>query len=58
MWKPGQLVTIRGIVYRVKRKHNGYVCKWCALDEGIGCIYPDDKRYLLRYNCYLIRVSP
>lgn len=57
-WKPGNLVTIKGIVYRVKRNHGGNsVCKQCALNIGY-CGWPYRDRYFLPGNCYLKRVSP
>lgn len=57
MWKPGNLVTIKGIVYRVKRSHSANVCGQCALDNGY-CGWPNRNQYLLPGNCYFKRVSP
>ena len=60
MWKPGQLITIRGIVYRVKRDYSGNVCGQCALKTAISCSFPARRyeQYSLPRNCYLERVSP
>lgn len=67
MWKPGQLVTIRGIVYRVKRSEICWrSCSLCALNQRNGfCelqfIRPYNNhngRYPIPYNCYFERVYP
>lgn len=62
-WKPGQLVTIKGIVYRVKRcSHIEDVCEKCALVGKGLCICLqlclEYEQSLVPYDCYLIRVSP
>jgi hypothetical protein len=68
MWRPGQLITIRGIVYRVKRiDHNSKVlpCNRCIFQEwSNGCVFPKYKgKYnncidLIPDDCYFQRVSP
>lgn len=58
MWKPGNLVTVKGIVYRVKRSNFGGVCQHCALNNGVCCTWPNRDKYLVPGNCYLERVSP
>lgn len=59
MWKPGQIVTIDGIVYRVKRnnKSNG-TCEKCALSRGPFCMWNGSKEYLLPADCYLTEIKP
>ncbi len=58
MWKPGNLVTIKGIVYRVKRARCGHsVCSECDLNDGY-CGWPNRGGYPLPSDCYLKRVSP
>ena len=56
MWKPGQLVTIKGIVYRVKRKIPFVMS--CNVFDMI--LYPlgevsTDK---LPADCYLKEIKP
>lgn len=60
MWKPGNLVTIKGVVYRVKRTDSADICGQCALNkrELQYCAWPYRSRYLLPGDCYLKRVSP
>lgn len=58
MWKPGNLVTIKGVVYRVKRTDSDDICGPCALNTGVRCEWPYHNQYLLPNNCYLKRVSP
>lgn len=67
MWKPGQLVTICGEVYRVKRaKHidRGSICKLCSFDLADECllrIYEPKYRNcykLLPIDCYFERLEP
>lgn len=69
MWKPGQLITICGEVYRVKRKCGYYytyknICKNCAFDNGSNCdlrIYEPKYRictHLIPDDCYFERVLP
>ena len=59
-WKPGQLVTINGIVYRVKRRLNRYasVCHYCGFNTGTKCKYPMSMGYRVPGGCYLKRLSP
>lgn len=57
-WKPGQLITIRGIVYRIERADSGSVCSECALNNGVCCTWPIHKQYPLPEDCYFKRVSP
>ena len=60
MWRPGQLVTINGVVYRVKRNHDSKgPCEKCALRCcGAFCEWDGSKKYLIPGNCYLERLSP
>lgn len=61
MWKAGNLVTIKGIVYRVKRECKPwYACCQCAFGDGPFCSLPDRHygRYPLPEDCYLKRESP
>ena len=59
MWKPGQLVTINGVVYRVKRNHDIIgTCQKCALNEGKFCMWNNLKGYPLSAYDYLVRLSP
>lgn len=63
MWKPGQLVTIKGIVCRVKRSsHKEDTCTKCAFAGKGFCICLrlclDDALFSVPYDCYLVRVSP
>lgn len=58
MWKPGQLVTVKGVVYRVKRADSANICGQCALNTGVFCAWPYRDRYSVPGNCYLKRVSP
>lgn len=57
-WKPGQLVTIKGIVYRIERSNSGSVCRKCALDDVLCCTWPICTQYPLPEDCYFKRVSP
>lgn len=60
MWKPGNLVTIKGVVYRVKRTDSAYTCRQCAFGDEFLCSLPARiyGRYPLPIDCYLKRVSP
>lgn len=67
MWKPGQLITICGEVYRVKRIHSQikYVCIFCYFcDPAVNCIlriYNPKLRFCWDYipdDCYFERVWP
>jgi hypothetical protein len=64
MWKPGNLVTIKGVVYRVKREPEPFTsCKHCAFGDKFGnklsCSLPVRRgMYPLSKDCYLERVSP
>ena len=61
MWKPGNLVTIKGIVYRVKREYKPWhACRQCAFGTEPLCSFPTRHygKYPLPKNCYLKRVSP
>jgi len=69
MWKPGQLVTINGIVYRVKSYKSDDIlysspCDGCAFACGNTCMfivrapkYCDCMR-LIPNDCYFEKVSP
>ena len=65
-WKPGQLITICGEVYRVKRNCDKCVsfCKNCAFDNGPDCdlrIYEPKYRSctpLIPDDCHFERVDP
>lgn len=60
-WKPGNLVTIKGVVYRVKREPMFYTtCQHCALGHGLNCSFPSEhyEKYPLPVDCYLERESP
>lgn len=60
MYKPGQLLTIRGRVYRVKRaKHYMNTCHMC--DAGYECLALCDGSILCTGtpgDCYLQLVKP
>lgn len=61
MWKPGNLVTVKGIVYRVKRESETFTaCENCAFGGELCCSFPMRfyKRYPMPMDCYLKRVSP
>lgn len=69
MWKPGQIVTINGVVYRVKRNHDSRgPCEKCALNvqniyptltwRSAFCTWNNSKKYSLPGYCYLVRLSP
>lgn len=69
MWKPGQLVTINGVVYRVKRNHDSKgPCEKCALNvrniypnipwRSAYCTWNDSKKYPIPGYGYLVRLSP
>ena len=61
MWKPGNLVTIKGIVYRVKREREPFTsCRQCAFSDEFGCSLTVTSygRYPLPTDCYLERESP
>ena len=65
MWKPGNLVTIDGIVYRVKREPELFTsCRYCAFSNGpygpCSCSFPGlrYKKYPLPEDCYLEKVKP
>lgn len=58
-WKPGQIVTVDGVVYRVKRNDDSKsACKKCALARGPLCMWNDSKEYRLLGYDYLVRLSP
>lgn len=50
--KPGQLITIKNIRYRVKKREDG--CKGCALDDITLCPCVVDRRLggEPKYNCF------
>ena len=58
MWKPGNLVTIKGIVYRVKREPEPYTsCKHCAFGYNFRCSLQVRRgMYPLPKDCYLEKV--
>lgn len=69
MWRPGQLVTINGIVYRIKSyKHKEHLClspcDGCAFACGNTCMFivhaPKyyDCMQLIPNDCYFERLSP
>ena len=65
MWKPGQLITICGEVYRVKRCERSYnICKDCAFDDDPNCdlrLYEPKYRsctHLIPDDCYFVRAYP
>ena len=59
MWKPGQIITIDGIVYRVKRNNDSKgTCEKCALAKGPLCMWNGSKEYLLPTDCYLVEIKP
>lgn len=57
-WKPGQLITIEGKIYRIRKKEYG-ICSLCAFLEH-KCYYSQDKDCLdlIPYNCYYEQVYP
>ena len=58
MWKPGQLVTIEGKVYRVKKHINDYTCTLCAfIKRKYFCKYPKCTEKI-PFNCYFKQVYP
>lgn len=59
MWKPGNLVTIEGVVYRVKREYKPWhACRQCAFGDEFRCSLTvrNYGRYPLPSDCYLERV--
>ena len=66
MWKPGQLVTINGIVYRVMRCKPDApfypdACDGCAFAAFRGCVFPIFSRFCwdsIPNDCYFVRLSP
>ena len=61
MYKPGQLLTIDGKVYRVKRKENSwrYVCALC--DAKNKCFRQPSNEIMCKStppDCYLQLVKP
>ena len=59
MWKPGNLVTVNGVVYRVKREYKPWhACKQCAFGDEFRCLLPKRNygRYPLPEDCYLEKV--
>lgn len=65
MWRPGQLVTINGIVYRIKRKPLSYMaCDLCAFSGQLCCTLTyNQSKYevctkLIPNDCYFERLSP
>lgn len=58
MWKPGNLVTIKGIVYRVKRKPFWSACCRCTFNTNTKCEYPISMWFKAPGCCYLKRISP
>lgn len=69
MWRAGQIVTINGVVYRVKRNHDSKgPCEKCALNvrniyptipwRSAFCTWSDSKKYPLLGYDYLVRLSP
>ena len=68
MWKPGNLVTIKGVVYRVKREYKPWhACRQCAFGSWLYTVSGEPccqlpvrnyGKYPLPEDCYLERVSP
>lgn len=67
MWKPGQLVTIGGIVYkicRISRNTAYYPCDLCAFSGQLCCTLTynqlkyEDCTKLIPNDCYFERLSP
>ena len=71
MWKAGQLVTIDGVVYRVKRLDRTskvFPCQRCIFEDWLQiCTFPGYKNSKEKYStciglipddCYFERVSP
>lgn len=64
MWKPGQLVTIHGEVYRIKRNDVSFVCRLCSFRPNWTCdlhkCEPKSKRCfeLIPSNCYFEKLKP
>lgn len=68
MWKPGQLVTLNGVVYRIKRvDHNSKAlpCESCIFEEwSFSCNLPKYKGIyrccidLIPSDCHFEKVSP
>ena len=58
-WKPGQIVTINGVVYRVKRAYPIYNnCTICAFNDGFICRWPQKRDYQIQFDCHFERLSP
>lgn len=59
MYKPGQLLTINGRVYRVKRRPKLYACSFCdAHNECLKLPYNGILCTGTPYYCYLQLVVP
>lgn len=64
MWKPGQLVTIEGKVYRICHDpKNFFVCNKCALRKKlfgfVDCTFSCEKiKYGYIYHSYFKQVYP
>ena len=66
MWKPGQLVTIKGVVYRVMHCTSDApfypdVCDGCAFAAFLGCVFPINIFYCWDFipkDCYFVKVWP
>lgn len=69
MWRPGNLVTIGKIVYRVMpleqdSESDFYPCDFCSFGGQLCCCLPAHQvKYdfcinLIPHNCYFQRVSP
>ena len=66
MWKPGQIVTIKGIVYRVMRcapdaPFYPDACDGCAFAAFRGCVFPMISINcwdVIPKDCYFVRLSP
>ena len=64
MWRPGQLITICGEVYRVircKPDAPSYpdVCDGCTFAAFCGCVFPMlSCMYLIPNDCYFVKVWP
>jgi predicted Zn-ribbon and HTH transcriptional regulator len=67
MWKPGQIVTIRGKRYRITKaedKYENYICIFCAFrQEKKRILYPHPCKECgyegrVPINCYLKQINP
>lgn len=62
-WKPGQLVTINGIVYRVRKAKVIGACIMCEFKHYEPDVYPcvncmNFNVGLMQCDCYLEKIKP